>query len=40
MSATLVAANLNNILMLNETNFKDWKENITMLLSCMDLDLA
>ncbi|CAM9000529.1 unnamed protein product [Rhodiola kirilowii] len=40
MSATLVAANLNNIIMLNGTNFKDWKENITILLGCMDLDLA
>ncbi|CAM8941542.1 unnamed protein product [Rhodiola kirilowii] len=40
MSATSVAANLNNILMLNGTNFKDWKENITILLGCMDLDLA
>ncbi|KAL9671090.1 hypothetical protein QQ045_008655 [Rhodiola kirilowii] len=40
MSATLVAANLNNIIMLNGTNFKDWKENITILLGCMDLDMA
>ncbi|KAL9691991.1 hypothetical protein QQ045_012420 [Rhodiola kirilowii] len=40
MSATSVAANLNNILMLNGTNFKDWKENITILFGCMDLDLA
>ncbi|CAM8882664.1 unnamed protein product [Rhodiola kirilowii] len=40
MSATSVAANLNNILMLNGTNFKDWKENIMILLGCMDLDLA
>ncbi|CAM8877638.1 unnamed protein product [Rhodiola kirilowii] len=40
MSATSVAANLNKILMLNGTNFKDWKENITILLDCMDLDLA
>ncbi|CAM8934249.1 hypothetical protein QQ045_013306 [Rhodiola kirilowii] len=40
MSATSVAANLNNILMLNGTNFKDRKENITILLGCMDLDLA
>ncbi|CAM8951227.1 unnamed protein product [Rhodiola kirilowii] len=40
MSATSVAANLNNIFMLNGTNFKDWKENITILLGCMDLDLA
>ncbi|CAM8896848.1 unnamed protein product [Rhodiola kirilowii] len=40
MSATSVAANLNNIVMLNGTNFKDWKENITILLGCMDIDLA
>ncbi|KAL9659098.1 hypothetical protein QQ045_012121 [Rhodiola kirilowii] len=40
MSATSVAANLNKILMLNGTNFKDWKENITILLGCMDHDLA
>ncbi|CAM8880198.1 unnamed protein product [Rhodiola kirilowii] len=40
MSATSVAANLNNILMLNGTNLKDWKENIMILLGCMDLDLA
>ncbi|CAM8960592.1 unnamed protein product [Rhodiola kirilowii] len=40
MSATSVAANLNNILMLNGTNFKNRKENITILLGCMDLDLA
>ncbi|CAM8883112.1 unnamed protein product [Rhodiola kirilowii] len=40
MSSTSVAANLNNIVMLNGTNLKDWKENITILLGCMDLDLA
>ncbi|CAM8954762.1 unnamed protein product [Rhodiola kirilowii] len=40
MSATSVAANLNNILMLNGTHFKDWKETITILLGCMDLDLT
>ncbi|CAM8952091.1 unnamed protein product [Rhodiola kirilowii] len=40
MSATSVAANLNNILMLNGTNFKDWKETITILLGCMDLVLT
>ncbi|CAM8911557.1 unnamed protein product [Rhodiola kirilowii] len=40
MSATSVAANLNKILMLNGTNFKDWKENIMILLGCMDHDLA
>ncbi|CAM8968710.1 unnamed protein product [Rhodiola kirilowii] len=40
MSASSVAANISNVPMLNETNFKDWKENIMILLGCMDLDLA
>ena len=26
--------------MLNGTNFKDWKENMMILLGCMDIDLA
>ncbi|KAL9678744.1 hypothetical protein QQ045_016594 [Rhodiola kirilowii] len=34
------AANISNVPMLNGTNFKDWKENIMILLGCMDLDLA
>ncbi|CAM8947731.1 unnamed protein product [Rhodiola kirilowii] len=28
MSASSVAANINNVPMLNGTNFRDWKENI------------
>ena len=26
--------------MLNGTNFKNWKENVMIVLGCMDLDLA
>ena len=37
---TTVSANLNNIPILTGTNFKDWKENILLVLGCMDLDLA
>ena len=37
---TTVSANLNNIPILTRTNFKDWKENILLVLGCMDLDLA
>ncbi|CAM8964514.1 unnamed protein product [Rhodiola kirilowii] len=40
MSATSVAANLNNIPMLNGTNFEEWKENIKFFLGSMYLDLA
>ncbi|CAM8886440.1 unnamed protein product [Rhodiola kirilowii] len=40
MSASSVAANISDVPMLNGTNFKDWKENIMILLGCMDLDLA
>ena len=39
-SVSIISANINSILMLNGTNFKDWKENILIVLSCMDLDLA
>lgn len=35
-----ISANVNSIPMLNGTNFKDWKENIEIVLGCMDLDLA
>ncbi|XP_047152125.1 uncharacterized protein LOC124823861 [Vigna umbellata] len=34
------SVNLNSILVLNGTNFKDWKDNIEIILGCMDLDLA
>ncbi|KAL9684119.1 hypothetical protein QQ045_021553 [Rhodiola kirilowii] len=40
MSATSVATNLNKILMLNGTNFEEWKENIKIFLGSMYLDLA
>lgn len=37
---TTISANVNSILMLNETNFNDRKENILIVFSCMDLDIA
>ncbi|KAL9690321.1 hypothetical protein QQ045_010718 [Rhodiola kirilowii] len=40
MSATSIAANLNNIPILNGTNFEEWKENIKIFLGSMSLDLA
>ncbi|XP_022862761.1 uncharacterized protein LOC111382947 [Olea europaea var. sylvestris] len=39
-SATTISANVNSIPILNGTNFKNWKENILIVLGCMDLDLA
>ncbi|XP_022897694.1 uncharacterized protein LOC111411391, partial [Olea europaea var. sylvestris] len=39
-SATTISANVNSIPILSGTNFKDWKENILIVLGCMDLDLA
>ncbi|XP_042458913.1 uncharacterized protein LOC122042704 [Zingiber officinale] len=35
-----MSANLNNIPVLTGTNFGQWKEHITVLLDCMDLDYA
>jgi len=35
-----VSANINDVSILNRTNFKDSKENIDIILGCMDLDLA
>ncbi|RDX82029.1 hypothetical protein CR513_37230, partial [Mucuna pruriens] len=35
-----VSAQINSIPMLNETNFKVWKEAVEIVLGCMDLDLA
>ncbi|KAK6149946.1 hypothetical protein DH2020_017471 [Rehmannia glutinosa] len=40
MSLLLFLANTNNIPMLNGSNFKKWKENILIILGCMDLDYA
>ncbi|XP_027077165.1 uncharacterized protein [Coffea arabica] len=37
---TNITANINNISMLNDTNFKSWKENLLIVLGVMDLDLA
>ena len=39
-SATNVSAQVNSIPMLNETNFKVWKEAVEIVLGCMDFDLA
>ena len=35
-----VFSNLNSIIVLNSTNFKDWRVNVLIVLGCMDLDLA
>ena len=35
-----IFANLNSVTILNDTNFKDWKENVVIVLGYMDLDLA
>ncbi|XP_020581374.1 uncharacterized protein LOC110025299 [Phalaenopsis equestris] len=35
-----VSANLNSVPILKGDSFKDWKENIHIVLGCMDLDLA
>ena len=39
-SASSISANVNNILVLNGTNFKKWKEHVIIVLGCMDLDYA
>ncbi|RVX10784.1 hypothetical protein CK203_018368 [Vitis vinifera] len=39
-SASSISANVNNIPMLNGTNFKKWKEHVIIVLGCMDLDYA
>jgi len=33
-------ANLNLVSVLNEINFKNWKEKMKIVLDCMDLDIA
>ncbi len=38
MFATSVSANINNVPMLNGSNFKDWIDNIMIILGCMDLN--
>ena len=35
-----ISANLNSVPVLNGTNFRDWKENMQIVLDCIDLDLA
>ncbi|PKU76845.1 hypothetical protein MA16_Dca001451 [Dendrobium catenatum] len=40
VNVSSISANLNNILVLNGSNFKKWKEHITIVLGCMDLDYA
>jgi len=35
-----ISANLNSVPIVNSTNFKDGKENMQIVLGCMDLDLA
>ena len=35
-----VSTNLNYVPVINGTNFKDWKDNILIVLGCLDLDLA
>ena len=40
VNASVISTNINNILVLNGTNFGKWKEHITYLLGCMDLDYA
>ena len=39
-TANNVSAQVSSIPMLNGTNFKVWKENVEIVLGCMDLDLA
>ena len=40
ISASSISANVNNIPVLNGTNFKKWKEHVIIVLGCMDLDYA
>ena len=40
MSAFAVSSNMNNMLVLNESKFKDYKDYILIALDCMDLDYA
>ncbi|KAL6334689.1 hypothetical protein AAG906_021246 [Vitis piasezkii] len=39
-AASSISANVNNIPMLNGTNFKKWKEHVIIVLGCMDVDYA
>ncbi|KAL6332313.1 hypothetical protein AAG906_004877 [Vitis piasezkii] len=39
-STSSISANVDNIPVLNGTNFKKWKEHVIIVLGCMDLDYA
>ncbi|XP_012482949.1 uncharacterized protein LOC105797536 [Gossypium raimondii] len=39
-STAIISANINSIPMLNETNFKEWKRHLLIVLGCRDIDLA
>ena len=39
-SISSISVNVNNIPVLNGTNFKKWNEHIIIVLGCMDLDYA
>ena len=39
-SISSISVNVNNIPVLNGTNFKKWKEHVIIVLGCMDLDYA
>ena len=39
-STSSISTNVNNILVLNGTNFKKWKEHVIIVLGCMDLAYA
>ena len=40
MSTTDITASINSIPILNDSNFKSWQENLSIVLAVMDLDLA
>ena len=40
MNASSISANLNNIPTLTGSNFAKWKEHVSIVLGCMDLDYA
>lgn len=39
-SASTISTNINSIPLLNSTNFKDWKENVMIVITCTYIDLA
>lgn len=40
VNTSSISASLNSIPVLNGSNFKKWKEHVTIVLGCMDLDYA